>query len=226
MKGNGTDKAKRLHLKGQRLWLLPQKAIYWEKKKMLLIADPHLGKAGHFRKNGIPVPENVNATNLQLLERLVQSVETEHLIILGDLFHSRRNMEWDHFLKWRSRHSELEVTLVIGNHDILPEKTYHASRLNLFKKLRIDPFLLVHDLNTVGSDRKSDFLLSGHIHPAVRLTGKGRQAIKLPCFYFGTDRAILPAFGKFTGTHLIKPGPEDRVFAVIERQVWSLTGNI
>ena len=31
-------------------------AIFWKEKDTLLLADIHLGKVGHFRKSGIPVP--------------------------------------------------------------------------------------------------------------------------------------------------------------------------
>ncbi|MDZ7689904.1 MAG: ligase-associated DNA damage response endonuclease PdeM [Balneolaceae bacterium] len=216
--------AKRVNLMHQRLWLVPQKAIYWQKKKMLLIADPHLGKAGHFRRNGIPVPGRINATNFQLLDDLLESFEVEHLIILGDLFHSKQNLEWDQFFEWRSGHSAMEVTLVIGNHDILESDTYHASRINLFHKLRIEPFLLVHDLNAVSiKNEEKHYLLSGHIHPAVQLRGKARQTMKLPCFYFGDRQGILPAFGEFTGTHVIKPKAGDRIYGVVENNVLDLS---
>lgn len=216
--------SKRVNLRHQRLWLLPQKAIYWQKKKILLIADPHLGKAGHFRRHGIPVPGKVNATNLQLLEQLIELLDIQHLVILGDLFHSKHNREWEQFFDWRADHAETEVTLVIGNHDILKSDTYHASRINLFHKLRIEPFLLVHDLNSVSIQQEEDhYLLSGHIHPAVQLRGKGRQSMKLPCFYFGQGQGILPAFGEFTGTHVIKPDQGDRVYAVVQEQVLNLS---
>lgn len=216
--------SKRINLEHQRLWLLPQKAIYWQKKKMLFIADPHFGKAGHFRRNGIPVPGRVNATNFQLLDDLLGSFVIEHLIILGDLFHSKQNLEWNQFFEWRSGYPAMNVTLVIGNHDILENDTYHASRINLFHKLRIEPFLLVHDLNGVSiKNEKEHYLLSGHIHPAVQLRGKGRQSMKLPCFYFGNRQGILPAFGKFTGTHVIKPEAGDRIYAVVENNVIDLS---
>lgn len=214
------DHSKRIHLQRQRLWLLPQKAMFWEKKKILMVADPHLGKAGHFRKNGIPVPGHVNTTNLKLFDELLKLVDAKHFIILGDLFHSRKNREWEQFFEWRSHHKNLEVTLVIGNHDILEKDIYHASRINLFHKLRVDPFLLVHDLSSVNLDsNNSTYLLSGHIHPAIQLRGKGRQSMKLPCFYFGEQKAILPAFGEFTGTHVIRPGQKDRVFAVVDEHI-------
>ena len=45
--------------------LHPSGAIYWEEKKMLLIADVHLGKVAHFRKHGAPVPANAAFQNLE-----------------------------------------------------------------------------------------------------------------------------------------------------------------
>ena len=48
------------------------------------------------------------------------------------------------------------------------------------------------------------FNLCGHIHPSFELKGKGKQKIKLPCFYITTKNIIFPSFGEFTGTHNIK----------------------
>lgn len=217
-----TNNAQSYNLRHQRLWLLPEKAIYWQKKKMLLIADLHIGKSGHFRKNGIPVPGKVNTSNINLVNSLIQKMDVEHLVILGDLFHSNANEEWESFREWRNQYSKLQVTLVIGNHDILPNALYHSSHVNLFKQLTIAPFHFIHDLNTIDEDRHNgNYILSGHIHPAVKLKGKGRQSLKLPCFYFGSDQGILPAFGQFTGTHVIEPNEGDRVFTVVNSEIFS-----
>ncbi|MDX1639212.1 MAG: ligase-associated DNA damage response endonuclease PdeM [Balneolaceae bacterium] len=219
------DSEATITLRDQTLRLLPQKALIWEEERALLLADLHMGKSGHFRKYGIPVPGTVNRTNLDILGSIVESRGPEKLIVLGDLFHSRENREWQQFEEWRNRYAGLELYLVIGNHDILPARFYHSSRIHLFHKLRIGPFLLLHNLDSGSSDPENDtgsqgpYLLSGHVHPAVKLRGKGRQSMKLPCFYFGRRKGILPAFGQFTGTHVIDPRPGDRVFAVAEQQL-------
>lgn len=212
--------AKACNIQHQRFWLLPQKAIYWQKRRTLLIADLHIGKAGHFRKNGIAVPGQVNQSNLDQLSQLIEKTDTEHLIVLGDLFHSDINSEWQQFVEWRKNYRELEVSLVIGNHDILEKENYHAVHLNLFKKLSVDPFLLVHDLNELKErETISNYILSGHIHPAVQLKGRGRQSMKLPCFYFGQSHGILPAFGGFTGTHVIEPAADDQVYLIADSEI-------
>jgi DNA ligase-associated metallophosphoesterase len=214
--------AKAINFKHQRLWLLPQKAIYWPKRKTLLLADLHIGKSGHFRKHGIAVPDQVNQSNLTNLSQLLDTTSAEHLIILGDLFHSDINKEWQQFVEWRKQYEQLEVSLVIGNHDILDKKNYHKSVINLFKKMTVDPFLLVHDLNQIDSTASQQkYILSGHIHPAVQLKGQGRQAMKLPCFYFGQKYGILPAFGGFTGTCVIEPNHDDRIYMIVDSHVIS-----
>ena len=213
---------KAINFKHQRLWLLPQKAIYWPKRRTLLVADLHIGKSGHFRKHGIAVPDQVNQSNLTNLSQLLDTTSAEHLIILGDLFHSDINKEWQQFVEWRKKYEQLEVSLVIGNHDILDKKNYHKSVINLFKKMTVDPFLLVHDLNQIDSTTsQQEYILSGHIHPAVQLKGKGRQAMKLPCYYFGQKYGILPAFGGFTGTYVIEPNHDDRIYMIADSQVIS-----
>ncbi len=213
--------AKSFNLRHQRLWLLPQKAVYWQKKKTLLIADLHIGKSGHFRANGIPVPQNVNKGNLQLLDELIEQIAPKHIIFLGDLFHSKVNQEWNEFRNWRKQYPDIEITLVIGNHDILPNKLYHASHISVFKRLKIDPFLFVHDVEEAQHQNNQEelYLLGGHIHPALKLKGKGRQKMKFPCYYFGEYAGILPAFGLFTGTAIINPKESDTTFLIIEDQV-------
>jgi metallophosphoesterase superfamily enzyme len=111
---------------------------------------------------------------------------------------------------------------VIGNHDILDQQNYHAGRINIFKKMTLGPFQFVHDIEELEEPPSgSKYVLSGHIHPAVQLNGKGRQRMKLPCFYFGSDYGILPAFGGFTGTHVIEPKQDDQIFIIADNQIMS-----
>lgn len=218
------EHAKAFNFRKQRLWLLPQKAVYWQKRKTLLIADLHIGKSGHFRRNGIPVPQQVNGGNLQILDALLKQLPVDHLIFLGDLFHSAVNEEWQQFRQWRAGYSQTEVSLVIGNHDVLARELYHASHISLFSRLKMGPFLLVHDVGTLSGSAREHYPLGGHIHPALKLRGKGRQSMKVPCYYFGTEGGILPAFGQFTGTAVIHPGPGDHTFLIADNRVLAAGG--
>lgn len=208
---------------GQNLWLLPQKAIYWQEKSILLLADVHLGKAGHFRKAGIPISGAVHRHDLQELEKLVQEWQPAGVIFLGDLFHSAYNSEWQQLENWMAQHPATKFTLIKGNHDILPQGLYKSSTLQIKEEnMLISPFLLTHHPPAADSPLAEHYLLCGHVHPAIQLNGTGRQQLSLPCFYFGLHYAILPAFGKFTGFYKIKPKTGDRVFGILPYRVLAL----
>lgn len=207
----------KLLLKNQELILSADKAIFWKQQESLIISDIHLGKSGHFRKAGIAIPETLNNNNLTRISRLLNQFNPKKILFLGDLFHSQKNSEWNTFDIWRKSNANIEMHLVIGNHDFYDIDEYNKLGLICSNALHISPFNLIHDLNDLKN--QSNFVLSGHVHPAVQLKGKGKQSIKIPCFYFGENYAILPAFGSFTGTHLIKPRTNEQVFGIVENQI-------
>ncbi len=51
------------------------------------------------------------------------------------------------------------------------------------------------------------------------MIGNGRQRLRLPCFYFGTEGAILPAFSVFTGLYAVEPEEDAEVFVIGERGI-------
>jgi metallophosphoesterase superfamily enzyme len=63
-------------------------------------------------------------------------------------------------------------------------------------------------------------VLAGHVHPAYRLFGKGRQRLRLPCFYVQAQVSLLPAFGAFTGGMNIERGEKSKVYVVGDGAVW------
>lgn len=208
------------NLLGQDLLLLPEKAMYWKQQKALIAADVHLGKVGHFRKAGIAVPQQLAQDDLSVLSRLIETYQPEQIIFLGDLFHSDKNADWNYFAAWRERFSGIAIHLIIGNHDIIDQEHYHQLNVTTHEALQCGPFLMLHHpLSAVELAHSSGYVLCGHIHPGVRLTGKGRQGITLPCFTFGARQAILPSFGKFTGRVAIRHLPTDHVFGVLQHRV-------
>lgn len=199
---------------GEILHLHSWGALYWERESLLLISDLHLGKITHFRKYGAAIPRRALHRNFRRMEGLCDSFSPKKICFLGDLFHSHMNREWDLFEQWAGQcPSELE--LVVGNHDIISPLRYEAIGLRCSESLKKGPFLLTHHPLEVFEG----FNLSGHVHPAVRLKGPGRQQLHLPCFYLNGRQMILPAFGAFTGSHVMEPRPGDRIFALAEDQI-------
>ena len=141
------------------------------------------------------------------------------------MFHSHANKEIDFFLKWRMDLPNLEIILIKGNHDILAKKWYEKANITLIdRKFMIRNFCFTHDMADVCDDDAVEdvFTFSGHIHPGVKIRGAGRQSLSLPCFYFGKEYAVLPAFSLFTGLAKISPKKGDHVFALIENTVVKL----
>lgn len=201
--------------------LHPLKAIFWQEQNTLLIADLHLGKARHFRKEGFPVPQEVGDQNYEMLIHLLLHYRPARVIFLGDLFHSAYNEEWQEVGDLVHQFSTAQFDLVQGNHDILSNHTYAKAGIRSFKNhLRIEQILLSHEpLEYIPGEV---YNLAGHIHPCVHLRGPGRQRLRLPCFYFGENQGILPAFGAFTGMAEIKPVKGDQVFVLTEDAVLQL----
>lgn len=205
----------------QTLLLLPEKAIFWEEEKSLIIADIHLGKVGHFRKAGIGIPKQMEQDDLALISDLIHEYKPTKIIFLGDLFHSDMNNDWDWLVMWRSMFKAIDMILVMGNHDILNNKFYTDLDFGLHQKLSMKPFLFSHEPLKAKDLIEGLYVISGHIHPGVTLKGGARQLLTLPCFHFSANQAIIPAFGKFTGKMCVKNVKGDKVFAVAKNKVIS-----
>lgn len=182
----------------------------------MIVSDLHFGKTGHFRKAGIAVPQSVYREDLLRLLCQIQYFQPRQLLVVGDLFHSRENKELVLFQKWREDFPDLDIRLIEGNHDILHKDWYKKAGIDVNRGvLKIGPFGFVHDITDGVSGTEPIYYFSGHIHPGIRINGMGKQSLRFPCFYFDSDFAVLPAFGKFTGTVAIDPGPDSNVFAIL-----------
>ncbi len=198
---------------------MPEKAVYWREKRTLIITDLHIGKSGHFRKSGIAAPSTINAKTLERLERLIWKYDPAILLILGDLFHSDANREWLEFEDWLQEFSDLSIVLVSGNHDRLHQSFYELANISVHEFLETDGFLFVHSHEEYSEKQFAGTLVAGHIHPGVLMKGKGRQSLRFPCFLFSDEKILLPAFGEFTGLHLIKPEEGEKVYAVVDERI-------
>jgi len=205
-----------IEIKGEELILLPQKAIYWPKEKTLLIADLHLGKGNHFRKNGISIPSTAHQKNWGRLDDLASIQHLEKIIFLGDLFHSSFNDECLQLQEFILERPSIQFELVQGNHDILNDENYLQMDLHIHPQaIELGPFLLSHE--PIIEDGK--YNIAGHIHPGVKLRGRGRQSQRIACFQFGKNSALMPAFGDLTGLHAVNVKKSDQIFLIVDEQI-------
>lgn len=202
--------------------LSADRCIFWEEQQTLILSDLHLGKAGHFRKSGIAIPQAVFKEDMQRLVTLFQHFKPKQVIIIGDMFHSESNKEHDFFLKWRMDFATVPIHLVKGNHDILKKEWYALAHITIHPcEMVIGDFVFVHDVDDCTAPNKG-YVFSGHIHPSITVRGLGKQALKFPCYYFSKQYAVLPAFSKFTGTYAIEPKAGESVFALVKQSIISI----
>lgn len=207
-----------IKIHSQNFILHPSGAIFWQEKQMLLIADVHLGKVAHFRKHGAPIPSNAAYKNLEELTEITNHFHPETICFLGDLFHSKINEEWKDFEKW-VEYTNAEIILISGNHDIIPQYLYEEIDVKVFDELILGEFLLTH--HPTPTDDLFNFY--GHVHPGILMRGVGRQYLRFSCFYKTLNSLILPAFGNFTGKHILKPSKADMVYAIVDDEVICVT---
>ena len=204
---------------GETLLLCPEKVVFWKKRKVLLVADTHFGKAATFRKSGIPVPETSSRDDCLLLEKLVSRTKAEALVFLGDFLHAREGRTEEvrlDLIAWRERLPRLELHLVRGNHDLRSGDPWPELGIECHPEpWREYEFELRHH----PVERSSKPYLAGHVHPGFALREKGGTSLRAPCFQVGENRIILPAFGDFTGLRKVVPGEGDRIFMTDGREV-------
>lgn len=211
----------RVHWGGASWQLLPDRALLGP-DATLIVADAHFGKAATFRARGVPVPQGTTAANLARLDALLAATGARRVVFLGDLFHAREAHAPDTLQAmraWRARHPRLDLVLVEGNHD------RHAGAVPAGLDIEVvaEPwsFGAVRLCHHPQQHDDGVPVLAGHLHPAVRLTGRV-DSVRLPCFWWRPRLAILPAFGEFTGGALIERELGDRVVAVAEQRLFEI----
>jgi len=222
-------------LGGQSLFLLSQRAVYWSERKVLFVADLHLGKDATFRQAGLAVPAVSSRDSLNRLQKLVEAYDPSECIILGDLIHAADSLNervQGEVSEFFGRVSGCRWRLIKGNHDRHTKKWPADWPLLIESEGAImEPFRLLHFPEFPADARDSrigregislkqgEYFLAGHIHPAWRGSASLLVREKLACYWLTPRGLILPAFGTFTGTKVIDRTPQDRVFAIADTQV-------
>ena len=210
---------------GQTLQLLPQKAVFIATASTLLIADAHIGKAVSFRALGVPVPAGTTTENLALISLLVARHQARRIIFLGDFLHSARShavATMAAVSAWREAQANLQITLVRGNHDDRAGDPAAHLRIDVVDEpLGLGGLALCHHPQEISGA----YVLAGHLHPCVRLAGRGRDRLRLPCFWMRPHTGVLPAFGAFTGMAEVMQSAQDQVFAVAGDSVMAVAAS-
>jgi DNA ligase-associated metallophosphoesterase len=203
-----------IELRGERLETRADRTLWWPARRTLILADPHFGNGATFRRAGIPVPAATLTDDLARLSQAVRQTGAGRLVVLGDFFHAsveREDPAMAALDDWRHEFGHLTIDLIKGNHDRHAGPPPEAWSIGDAGERAVDgPLVFRHE----PVPDAAGYVLAGHLHPAVRLRDVGRRATALPCFAFGEAVGVLPAFGRFTGTHAVRPEPGQRLYAI------------
>ncbi|MEJ2037088.1 MAG: ligase-associated DNA damage response endonuclease PdeM [Maritimibacter sp.] len=176
-------------LAGARLALLPSGALYWADERLLCLSDLHLGRSTRYARNaGALLPPYESRDTLTRLEADLAETNADTLICLGDSFDDDQAAEElaPDIADWLTRlMAGRRWVWIQGNHDPGPVGLGGSH----MAEYRHGPLTFRHIAEPGATGE-----ISGHYHPKARLAGRSR-----PCLLHDTARAILPAYGTYTG---------------------------
>jgi DNA ligase-associated metallophosphoesterase len=179
---------------GHDLAALPGGALYWPARRALIVADLHFEKASWFAKGGQLLPPYDSIATLTDLTALVTASTPSEIWCLGDSFHDSAGCERlparaQSML--RSLTGTLDWIWITGNHD--SGLIDHCGG-RIVDEAEVDGLILRHEADP--HDLRPE--LSGHFHPKLRVSVRGRRVARR-CFVASATKLILPAFGSLTG---------------------------
>ncbi len=183
---------------GHEFHIIGKKALFWPSRQALIVADLHLEKGSWFAARGQMLPPYDSRATLDRLEALLAETSAGEVWCLGDNVHDADG--WDRLEpELADRLAALTQSRdwhwIIGNHDgALDEAPAAAMSGTIHDEALVEGLILRHEA-LVGEMRPE---LSGHYHPKVRLSARGK-AVTRPCFVRSEAKLIFPAFGAYAG---------------------------
>lgn len=172
--------------------------LWWPAERLLAVGDLHLGKARALaRRNQGFLPPYADDDTLARLEAEVRALSPAMLLLLGDSFDEHRSAA-ETAAALAPALTRLaagrRLLWVAGNHDPRPVAGLPGEAL---AEYRAGPLAFRH-IAAAEAPLPGEGEISAHYHPQAELFRRGAR-LRRRCFLASESRAILPAFGTFTG---------------------------
>lgn len=188
------DGALEFVLAGEDARLLPSGALLLSAWSTLIVADLHLEKGSAFARRGQLLPPLDTRETLRRLAVDAEALAPERILFLGDAFHdreaSRRMSEEDRQVLY-DLGGAAGLVWITGNHDPEPDDDLPGEAA---AEVRLGGLILRHEPLPAPAPGE----IAGHLHPCARIATP-RGAVRRRCLVTDGERAILPAYGAFTG---------------------------
>ncbi len=195
----------------------PSGALWWPDERILVVADLHLEKGSAQAVRGRLVPPYDTAATLGRIAVLCLRYGPRAVIALGDSFHDRRAdariaPEDAGTLAGLARGRDW--IWVAGNHD--PERPACVSG-DWLMEWRHGGLTFRHE---PGIDDAAGEI-AGHLHPVAKVRVRG-HIMRRRCVVTDGARAILPAFGAYTGGLNVRDEAFEPLFPSSRPTAWML----
>ena len=180
-------------------------ALFWEEPRLLVVSDLHLEKGSSFATRGVLLPPYDTVATLGRLSTVIARHDPRMVIALGDSFHDRdaheRLSDAD-----RAALTALQAgrdwIWISGNHDPALPSDLGGMVAN---EVAIGRIAFRHEPTGAFGE------IAGHLHPKARVPTRGRT-MERRCFASDGERAVMPAFGAYTGGLSIRDAAFAKIF--------------
>src|SRR5450432_2145029 len=180
-------------------------ALFWEEQSLLVVSDLHLEKGSSFAARGVLLPPFDTVATLGRLAAVIARHDPRMVIALGDSFHDRAAHERlsapdrDAIAAFQEGRDWIWIS---GNHDpALPSDLGGV----VATEVAIGPIAFRHEPTGAPGE------IAGHLHPKARVSTRGRS-MERRCFASDGMRAVMPAFGAYTGGLSIRDAAFKKIF--------------
>jgi DNA ligase-associated metallophosphoesterase len=180
-------------------------ALFWEDESLLVVSDLHLEKGSSFATRGVLLPPYDTVATLHRLAAVVARHDPRMVIALGDSFHDRdahdrlSAPDRDAIAALQARRDWIWIS---GNHDpALPSELGGV----VANEVAVGAIAFRHEPTGAAGE------IAGHLHPKARVSRRGRS-MERRCFACDGERAVMPAFGAYTGGLSIRDAAFARIF--------------
>ena len=180
-------------------------ALFWERERLLVVSDLHLEKGSSFATRGVLLPPYDTMATLSRLAAVIARHDPRMVIALGDSFHDRTAHERlsgpdrDAIAALQVRRDWIWIS---GNHD--PSLPSDLGGI-VASEVAIGSIAFRHEPTGASGE------IAGHLHPKARVATRGRS-MERRCFACDGERAVMPAFGAYTGGLSIRDAAFAKIF--------------
>ena len=180
-------------------------ALFWQEQRLLVVSDLHLEKGSSFAARGVLLPPYDTVATLSRLAAVIARHDPRMVIALGDSFHDRdahERLSVPDREALSAMQARRDWIWIAGNHDpALPSDLGGV----VANEVAIGNIIFRHEPTGASGE------IAGHLHPKARVATRGR-AMERRCFACDGERAVMPAFGAYTGGLSIRDPAFAKIF--------------